>query len=207
MYSNRQTESYRLEHVSADGNLVEIRHAGWGFATPDIPAEFLHMVEPGVMVTFESINNAVVGMSIGGMWLYRKTDHEVAVERARFREQAAERQRAQLEEHRERYMAREAGLPDWIRARIESFHETGGETFELEGWGYELCIAELAVLYVESGGSDSERVKAFAEMLNTSLHQHNVAKTLAQHHTENMAGTPSALTPLGIDPGYRKDHA
>lgn len=140
-------------------------------------------------------------------WLMYKTDEDLAEEHRKFLEDLAKRRRKELKKNRASYEKRTAALPQWIRERVEHFHAKGGETFELEGWGYELAIAELAVLYAEHGfdeDKDSEVMK-YAREHGTSGNQHDFARGLARAHAqseESLAGTIGGLSPISGDPYY-----
>lgn len=41
------------------------------------------------------------------------------------------------------YLLREASLPEWLRGRLEAFHEAGGDGFETYSWHFELTVMEL----------------------------------------------------------------
>ena len=123
------------------------------------PAEHLAAFTPGVVYQIEGrIGSVVTGCRMGRAWLWRKADDALAderrVESARFAVDKAER----LRDNREGWEAREAKLPAWLRDRIEFFRDQAGERFELDGWEYELVVAELAVLYDASGLAESGRI-------------------------------------------------
>jgi len=86
----------------------------------------------------------------------------------------------------------------------EHLHSTYHETFELEGWGYELVVCELAALYAKSNCADDETIDSYAREQGTSGNQHGIAKSLARAHLAgaSLAGTVSALSPLTGDPFY-----
>lgn len=145
----------------------------------------------------------VTGIRLNGEWIMRKSDEDLAREHEAFRASWKEKQRRTLEANREAWTTRESVLPKWIKDRLDTFHERGGEVFELEGWGYELCIAELAVLYRESDGEESPSVKEYDALHGLSGHQHATARLLAKvAGDDSLAGTVAALRPLGAHPFY-----
>ena len=147
-------------------------------------------------------------------------DEDLSDQHAEWLEDWNRQKAAILEENREEWQKAQDALPEWIRARLEHFHEKGGENFALEGWGYELVIAELAVAYADMGEAivgksiseieDSETVKAIAESQGTTGNQHSFALALAQVqvHIEDdpqtLRGTVSALLPLTGEPFYEE---
>ncbi len=137
-------------------------------------------------------------MDSDGVWRFRMTDEDLAAESRRQSEDFERREREQLDAHREEWTAREAELPEWIRARLNNFRARAGtERFELEAGGYELAIAQLAVAYAEGNEAEVDRI---AEKYGTSGNQHDMAKILAKGHREGLddsiANSVSALAPL-----------
>ena len=109
-----------------------------------------------------------------------------------------------LRDNRADWERREAALPYWVRARLLHFHAAAGRGFETDGWGYELTVAELAVMYAENASEDA--VEAYAAEHGTSWNQHQCAQVLAASHRDDptwtAAGTVSALSPITGDPDY-----
>ncbi|QNJ57958.1 hypothetical protein SEA_HITTER_61 [Gordonia phage Hitter] len=155
---------------------------------------------PGDQFALETVQfSRIAGlMDSDGVWRFRLTDEDLAAESRRQSEDFERRKREQLDAHREEWTAREAELPDWIRARLDNFRTRAGtERFELEGWGYELAIAELAVAYADGNEAEVDRI---GEEYGTSGNQHDMAKLLAKTHAEggdaDIANSVSALAPL-----------
>ena len=180
---------------------------GWTFAPP---GEHLGRFKPGLTYTLETRNLSVVtGCRIDGEWVWRRSDawldddHRVTV--AGLNAERAER----LRDNRETWEAREAALPAWLRARIEHFRGRAGERFELDGWAYELTVAELAVLYDEAGLAESDAVTAYSREHGTSGNQHGIARLLAGARRNDpewsAAGSVSALSPITGEPFYVKE--
>ena len=180
---------------------------GWTFAPP---GEHLDRFKPGLTYTLETRNLSVVtGCRIDGEWVWRRSDawldddHRAQI--ARLDSASAER----LRNRREEWEAREAALPAWLRSRIEHFRSVAGERFELDGWAYELAVAELAVLYDEVGLGESDAVTAYGDEHGTSINQHDVARLLAAARRNDpewsAAGSVSAMSPITGEPFYVKE--
>lgn len=170
------------------------------------PPEHLAAFTPGVAYRLEGrLGSVVTGCLVGGQWLWRKTDEALADERRVGLARFALRQAEDLAARRESWAAREAALPGWLRARLATFRERGGERFELDGWHYELIVAELAALYAASGMEETDEVTAYA--LGATVNQGEVARMLARARLAGdsgwtAAGTVSALSPITGDPFY-----
>lgn len=139
-------------------------------------------------------------------WLFRKSDQEVEAERIQTLKDLQVKKVATLAANREDWQARTDALPEWIKERIAKFQESGLK-FELNGWGYELVIAELAVLYQGPRYEDTPEIKAYADMHGTSGNQHQAAIWLAKEHDQgnSLAGTVSGLMPITGDPYYTNE--
>ena len=140
-------------------------------------------------------------------WFWHNSDQLLAAERTEMLDNIARERRELLDRYRDEWTEREKALSEPLKARLAAFHANGGEKFELEGWGYELVVCELAELYHASGGEDSPEVMELADREGTSGNQHSFAKALACALTEDPAaikGSVSALTPLTGDPHYKK---
>jgi hypothetical protein len=198
-YTNRQIESYTVK--ANDGNSISTEQ-GTGFAIePEVAAQ----LPVGTDFYMETTNiSRIVGIRTHGRWLKRLSDQDIEREHAAWKEKWEQDKRDQLAANILEYTAQEAALPEWVRCRIEYFHEKGGENFLLNGWGYELVVARLAVAYFASGGVDDDEVNRISHEEGTSGNQHDVARMLAQIHGQGntLAGTIAALTPLTGDPFY-----
>lgn len=148
----------------------------------------------------------VTGVAAHGIWLMHKSDADIERERNAFRDRRQATLRGQWERDRDHWRAREEALPEWIKPRLATFHEHGGEAFEIDGWRYELEIAELAALLRESDGDESSpSVREYMATFGTSANQLGFAKVLAAAPPEvGMHETISALTPLGSHPFYER---
>lgn len=200
-YTQRYVEYVTVKSVEGGVNFEN----GWGTAgTPEVRAR----LKPGMVVGLEQRGSMIVGWLVDDEWLMRKSDEDLDAERAAQAAEWAKQKQDHLDASREDWTKREAVLPDWIRARLEHFRATEESpgSFDREGWGYELMIAELAVLYEASEGKDSPDIDAFDQREGCSGNQHGMAKALAKVHREDpeyqMAGTVSALSPLTGKAGY-----
>lgn len=206
-YTDRREEVVTIKDPWDKGRGISFEQ-GWGTGG----RSELAGLPAGTRLVAEMSGGRVTGFQTfdaDARWLYRLSDQDLEAEHRRIMEDMDRRHHEQLDENREDWARREAALPDWIRARLESFHHTGGEKFELDGWGYELIVAELAAMYAEQGKppfEDTAEINAYAEHEGTSGNQHGVAKLLASVHNQDpdysLAGTPSALTPLTGDKDY-----
>jgi hypothetical protein len=98
--------------------------------------------------------------------------------------------KAEMEANREDWERRTAALPDWIKPRLQTFVERGGQHFAIMGWGYELVVAELAALYAEHGvpaadEPDPDPIRAYADGEGTTGKQHAFARALTMEHAEH----------------------
>jgi hypothetical protein len=144
----------------------------------------------------------VTGVRLRGVWLMHKSDEQLQREHDAFVEKRMIDQRARWVKHRDEWQRREDALPEWVKPRFATFHEHGGEEFEIDGWEYELVVGELAAIYRESGGEDNASIMEYANLHGTSGNQHDFAKALAKTEDASVAETIAALTPLGAHPFY-----
>ena len=188
---------------------------GWSF---NPPAEVLDLLEVGKPIVVETRNFSIVtGWFIDGAWVTRKTDEDLEREHAEMVAGFARERAKMLEENRERWTAAEAALPQWLRDRIESFRESGGKTFELDGWGYELAICAAAAYIDRHGLLDEDELlgdegfKALDAEHGFSGNQVDFACLLVRAHQADpeysLAGTISALSPITGDPHYEGKRA
>lgn len=205
-YTNRRLEHLTVKSIERhkDGGATVTSSAGWTCgASPEV-AKHLHVGKPYGLETRNFSH--IVGWHIDGEWIERKSDADLDREHAEMVARFDRERRERLAANREDWQRRQDALPEWVRSRIEHFHATGGENFAVDGWGYELVVAEIAALYDASGGEDDEAVNDYAERAGTSGNQHDMAKALARAHREEparaMAGTVSALSPITGDAFY-----
>lgn len=205
MTEETYTDRYVAWHVvdKLGENSVQDAEGGGCYASDEVVTALC----PGKEYELEQRNNSwgrITGFRIDGKWYDRKSDQDL--ERQWEEYLAAEELRKQtlLEKNLHSWGLREAALPDWIKERMQTFHERGGAYFRLNGWGYELVICELAVLYLESEGIDTPEIDQYAENEGTSGNQHGMAKALAKAHEagESLAGTVGGLSVIDGDAFY-----
>ena len=205
----RHREVVTIEKI--DGRTITADQ-GWSYS---VPAEHIGRLAVGMRLTVETVlGSQVTGMAVVddndhfADWLWLKTSAQLDREHDEKMEQQDRKWQEYLDANREDWQTREAALPSALRRRLERFRQNGGDGFDRDGWGYELIICELAVLYEGSDGEDSEEVMAYANENGTSGNQHGYAKMLARHLTDDpadqdaIANSVSALTPLTGDTDY-----
>lgn len=193
-----------------DGSILTV--GGTGFSTKS--EAVLDLLQPGVDFELETIGfSQITGFKIEGDWIERKADADLKREHEEMVAGFKEKNLKRLEQNREDWTRREAELPQWLRDRLEHFHATGKENFEIEGWGYELVACEIAALIdstmpdlTKQPVEDSAAVAAYCSEQGVSGNQYGIARALVVAHREeperSMSGTVSALTPLTGDPFY-----
>lgn len=186
-----------------------ITYDGWTFGPP---AEHMSRFHEGQQIVVETIGfSMVTGIALTDpmAWLWLKTSEQLDREHDEMLAGFRKRRLEQLEEHREDWTRREAALPSPLRRRLERYRANGGDDFDADGWGYELIVCELAVLYAASNGHDSTEVNEFASREGTSGNQHDYARALApllklEDRHDDIANSVSALTPISGDHDYSK---
>jgi hypothetical protein len=212
-YTDRAQKVVQIEKIE---NGIVHWDDGWVFG--GVPEDVLPLLAVGDMYIMETRDHPrhrghrnfsmVVGMATNTpdpVWLWRKTDEQLDQEHKEMVSGFQRRRQEELDKHREDWTKREAALPEPLRARLQRFRDSGGD-FDRDGWGYELVICELAVLYHYSNQEDTEDIKAYARREGTSGNQHDYAKALsrelAQGHLDVVANSVSALSPITGDPDY-----
>lgn len=192
---------------------------GWCFG--GVPADVLPRLVPGVEYLQETQGfSTVTGMAtcyrtrsdepVVAEWLWHKTDADLDREHAEWKAAWEAEKAATLAANRADYLRREGLLPLSLRRRLDRFHANGEEEFKRDGWGYELVICELAVLYAESGQEDTDAVSEYASEHGTSGNQHDYAKSLSRLLTDDpedenaVANSVSALSPLTGNADYTR---
>lgn len=200
----------KREHIEGSDWYAITGTSGW---TVGCSKEVFDLLTDGKPFILETINlSRITGWIIDGKWYDRKSDQDLKREHEAFVADNNRRHQESLDANRAEWQRRQDALPDWVRRRLEGFHSKSGEKFALEGWGYELIIAELAVEYAalgdvirdkdvfEVGPYESEAIKTISREQGTSGNQHGMALALAKAHLEDpnrsMVGTVSALSPL-----------
>lgn len=203
-YTHRRVEEVAIREVTDDSVSYE---GGTGHGMFDA---LKGKVKAGDTVLLETRGfSLITGIAdADGVWFFRKSDEDLDREHAEFVADSKRRREEEWQKHKDDWAARTAQLPAWLRSRIEGFQKTGGHHFETDGWGYELTICELAVLYSASNGEDTDEIMDFARKHGTSGNQHDFAKAIAKVHAEDptfdAGGTVSALSPLTGDGDYSK---
>lgn len=162
-------------------------------------------VKPGDNVVLETKGFSTITGILDietGQWYFRKSDEDLEREYKEFKQSLEAKRQIALEKHREEWQARTDALPDWVKTRIDKFLES--PKFAAGGWEYELVVAELAVMYAESDGEDTDAIMEYSNEQGASGNQHECAKSLARYHAEgeSLYGTVSALSPITGDPYY-----
>lgn len=214
-YTDRRLTTYTVKeshlYKEGDGGSVTTTDST-GFGTT---SEIIAQLPEGTEFELETKGfSLIAGIRKDGVWLMRKSDEDLEEDRRQYVAKMNAERAARLAKNAVAWQERQDALPEWVRKRIEFFHEKGGRNFELSGWEYELAVAELAVLYNQHGipedgdyASEHQSIKDFAEKNGTSGNQHGAAKSLALAHQADgdLAGTVSALSPLTGDPFYERE--
>ena len=139
----RKLTLYTVKKNTSDGEILTAE--GTGFITKS--KAVIDLLMPGQEFELETIGfSQITGVKIEGDWVDRKTDADLKREHEEMVAGFKEKNLKRLEQNREDWTRREAELPQWLRDRLEHFHATGKENFEIEGWGYELVACEIAAL-------------------------------------------------------------
>lgn len=214
-YTQRHIDVVTIEKITLsdkEGGYASIDCGGTGFGLP--PKEAAKLVQGQRYELELHRGSSIAGMRLAGLnilgqhheWLFRRDDEWFEAERLRFIEESNRQSEERLEKNREAWTEREQALPDWLRTRIEGYHENGGHEFERDAWGYELVICEMAALFVESNLEEDEKLKAYFSEYGVSGNQVGCAKFLAQVHLEEPEldrEVPAGLTPLTGNPYYK----
>jgi|SRR5580765_341736 len=210
-YTNRYVQQSVVGKI--DGNAISDTD-GW---TANAPEELARIIKVGDPYEIEMVGGPfrpISGWRFRGTWYRHDSDQEIQAERTRWEEERDREHREMLDEHRSEWIGRTEMLPGWLQERIQFFRERGGEYFELNGWGYELCIAELAVLYDKDPNfgpretytysDEYEPITEYAKEHGTSGNQHDCARALVLHHRagNSLAGTVGGLSPITGDAFY-----
>lgn len=193
----RDLDTYTVSECRDTGDAYEILTTdSTGFVRSK--TDFGPALEPGERFELETIGfSTITGLRVDGRWRFRLTDDQLAADARKLTESIHRSNVEILERNRKKWWAIEQDLPDWIRTRITHFRDAAGEKFLVEGWGYELCIAQLAVAYAEGTYEDGDRL---AGELGATGNQVGMAKGLAEAHKAGrddlIAGSPAAMAPI-----------
>lgn len=214
-FTNRFIETKVIKSITRTGTIRF--DDGWCFG--GAPEHVLEQLTAGGSYLVESQNfSMITGIATyfvttqnyicADQWLWHKSDAQLHAERSEWLMANRLRDEKILEDNREDWTRREAALPLALRRRLERFRANGGHEFELNGWGYELVVCELAELYSHTGGKDDDAIETFASKQGTSGNQHDYAKALSKHLTDDpadqdlVANSISALSPITGDGDY-----
>ena len=202
-YSNRYVGLYTVAQINGTAVTSE---DGWTAGAPLELAEMLSVGDHYILETLGGPFGQICGWQFNGVWYGRRSDEQIEEDLLKLKTEVIKRHEQVLADNHEDYERREALLPEWVAVRMRSFHERGGKIFEFQGWGYELMICELAVLYdkQEKLNRDSEEISAYSNKHGTSGNQHEFAKSLVARHRngQSLADTIAGLAPLTGDPFY-----
>lgn len=195
-YTDRRHERVRLEKITrGDGDYCTVQWANsWGCGLP-LNASALRVGQSYTLETKGFNNVAGLADPQTDEYLFRRSDQYFEEEHRKFVEELNASREKELREHREEYQAREDALPEPFRSRMRKFHEK--PAFELEGWGYELIICELAVVMMDNPHDDGP-ADDFASKHGMSGNQFGCARALASYTkaTGDVENVPSGLAPL-----------
>lgn len=194
-YTRRRVEKVTVRGI--DGRNLDLS-SGWGCYAPENVAALLSEGKEFVIEYRGAMT--ISGWLIDGTWYDHKSDEDFARDLADLSRTFHNEKVQDLKTHRKEWKKRTAALPDWIRARIEYFKAAAGARFELEGWGYELIIAEMAVMLAEDRLEESGSFKEYMQTNDVSGNQYEMAKALADARIRDsgfdFAGTVSAMSPM-----------
>lgn len=221
-YTQRSLEAQWVksrDHREGSDHYAITGTSGWTAGCSKEVYDLLTDEKPFILETIRA--SQITGWIIDGKWYNRKTDEDLQKDHEKWMANWEREKQESLEKNREDWTRRESLLPKWLQDRLTTFRERSGSNFELEGWGYELVICELAVEYAKLGEVildkdmfavgpfESEAIKTIANEQGTSGNQHGAALSLAKAHLADpdlsMAGTVSALSPLTGSAFYVKE--
>lgn len=200
-FSDRTLETLVVTRIDKYEDSYSISTQGsWGFIAP--LSDAVKALQIGDVIQLETKGfNTIGGLKIKGKWAFHRSDEHFAEQDRKFMEKFEQDKKDLLEANRKDWAWRTIALPQWLWNRIAKFRENGKERFELEGWGYELIICELAAIYERNGGIDDDEINDFSRREGTSGNQHNVAKMLVKFKSEDLV-VPAGLAPLTGDKDY-----
>lgn len=211
-YTDRHLDVAQVKSLDDGVHFV----SGWSFG----PAEVQHAMFElwGTYLIETGRGNSITGAAtikqtpeglLVDQWLWHKSDQDLEREHAEWVAKLDAKREAELAANRDDWTRRQEALPGPLRRRLERFRTNGGHDFETTGWGYDLIVCELAVLYAASCQVDDDKVKEFAGREGTSGNQHDFAKALSRAlgtddptGDDAIANSVSALSPISGDPDY-----
>lgn len=186
IFTKRKLQKITVKSV--DGNsLTTTEHTGFGLPEWVAPA-----IKAGDELYLELYKFNDIGglMKPNGEYLFHRSDDYFTQRLAEYLAESKRKNEKFYEENHEDWARRTILLPFRYRTRLERFlNEDPDNSFRKEpmGWGYELIICELAVLYEEHGfgggtfETEPEPIKEYARKHGTSGNQHECAKAWAKN--------------------------
>ena len=194
---NDDTRRYvSLDEVQPDGS----RGFSWGIRVPD---DLDVKVGDIALLGIDGFNH--VGFCLINGTVIRNYDAEdYEREHREMLNRERRRRREFLDANREQWMAVESYLSEQSRARIQYFRDNSTGNFELDGWGYELCIGELTDMLVESNLEETDEIRGSLAYQSCSVNQFDLASALAREVLagRSIAGTAAGLSPITGNPTY-----
>lgn len=186
-FTKRRLEKITIKNVG-EGSLTTTEHTG--FSIPEYVAPLL---KGGDVLYVELYRfNDIGGLMLEeGEFLFHRSDEYFTQRLEKFIADNKRKGEERYLANKADYIKRTKELPERYRNRLNRFLENPktAESFRKDpmGWGYELIICELAVLYEKypnkrgSWDDEHEEIKAFAHKHGTSGNQHDVARSWANN--------------------------
>lgn len=159
-------------HTTPDGMFTayltpdDAPEAGWYIALPATHVRF----RKGKIVELETREGTFSGWRIGGAWVDRRTDQELAT-----------KQQALFDTAAEEYLGpRVSRLPQWAVEHLDQL--VGPDGARGQRWRYELPVVELAARLVEAGAVNTQEVQDYLGQWRPTLFQQEMARWLAGEH-------------------------
>lgn len=178
-YTGRHIEEMTIK--SLDNNIV-MTVEGSGFSLPEEQAKLLSVGGYYALELQRGSTIAGVGTYRNGDvdWLFRHDDHTLWSQWKKQVDEAKAKQRVFVDENYSDWIDRLDKLPSPLREELTEEIQKEDFVYGYMGFGYCLVIAELAVLYKNSDGEDSDEVNEYASKEGTSGYQHSMAKAIAK---------------------------
>lgn len=188
-FTQRRLEKITIKNVG-EGSITSTDHTG--FSIPTYVAPLLKAGDV-LYVELHKFNHIGGLMLEEGEFLFHRSDEYFTNQLEKYLADSKRRGEERYEANKADYIKRTKELPERYSNRLNRFlnDPESAERFRKEpmGWGYELIICELAVLYekygIGSGKWDDEpkEVIDFAKKHGTSGTQHDVARSWANDPT------------------------
>lgn len=179
-FTKRRIEAFTVKSLGT-GSVATTDSTGFG-----VPEYVMPMLEVGKEYYLELYKfNDIAGILVPetGEYLFHRTDEYFAISLQKYIEESDRKRKEYYLANKEDWLKRTQALPPRYRTRIERFLAKNEDGFKEKGmgWGYELIICELAVLY-EAGFKDENTViREYSRKHGTSGNQHDVAKAWAKN--------------------------